>query len=184
MKKEKVLQNAMKKGKRELSVPDRADYFERMIDLADEFFGANRDPSQISVDRRVRKTLVRIHPRTMSERRTRRGPVAWGLVIPTTSEIMRRFLGREITERQLLTLTPLHERYTSLYLCSALVLPEFRKKGYAKRLILGAVRDIRRDHPIEVLFYWSFSGVGSKLAKAIARETGLPLIRRRRSPSA
>ena len=165
--------------------PGRSDdYFDRMIALADEFFGAKRDPSQISVDLNVRKALTRIHPRTMSERRTKRGPVAWGLIIPTTAELMEKFLEWEITERQLLSLTPLRGEFRALYLCSALVLPEFRRKRYAERLILKAVRDVRKDHPIEVLFYWSFSRVGSRLARAISRETGLPLRRRRRSPSA
>ena len=152
---------------------------QRMIRLADEFFGAKSDPSQISVNEKVMMALKRIHPSTMTERRTSRGPIAWGMVIPTTHGIMQQFLAKQITERQLLRLTRAGLKYDSLYLCSALVLPEFRRKGYAEELLCKAVREIRKDHPIESLFYWSFSAVGTKLAKAIGKETDLPLFRRK-----
>ena len=155
------------------------DNLERMIQLADEFFETKSDSSQISIDVKTIALLKNIHPSTMTERRTGKGPIAWAMVIPTTHDIMRRFVSKQITEYELLLLTPGGRKYDSLYLCSALVLPEFRKKGYAKRLIVRAVKDIRKDHPIEHLFYWGFSAVGAKLARAIAKEFRLHLHRRK-----
>ena len=152
--------------------------FEKMIALADEFFDVKNDPDQIAVTEEVISRLRRIHPATMGEVGEEGGPVAWMLVIPTTHALMEQFIRKEISERQLLDLTPLHARYEALYLCSALVLPEHRGKGLAKGLAIGAIRAIQRDHHIRELFYWGFSREGARLAESIAREAGLPLFNR------
>jgi GNAT superfamily N-acetyltransferase len=151
---------------------------ERMIALADEFFDARSDPEQILVNDDVMAKLRQIHPATMGEVREGDGPVAWMLVIPTSHEVMERFLRADINEGTLLAATHPGERYDALYLCSALVLPEFRGRGIARRLALDAVAAIRADHPITTLFYWAFSPEGKQLAESIGRETGLSLLAR------
>lgn len=151
------------------------DNLERMIRLADEFFEAKRDPDQISVNGEEREKLSRIHTATLTQETDRNGPIAWILVIPTTGRIMEQFVDRKISERELLEQTPVGEKYDALYLCSALVLPEYRGKGIARRLTTDAVRSIQRDHPIRELFYWSFSTEGTRLAKSVAGTLLLPL---------
>ena len=151
---------------------------ERMIQLAEEFFETRSDPEQISVTEESMERLRRIHPGTLSEERNDDGPIAWMLVIPTTREVMDRFVAGTINERELLYGTPLGATYEALYMCSALVLPEFRGQGIAKRLALQAVKSIQAQHPIRCLFYWAFSREGEKLAGSLAKETGLPLYRR------
>ena len=149
-----------------------------MIRLAEDFFATTEDPDQISITRTVTRRLHKIHPSTMTEKRTRKGPVAWILVIPTTRRIMEQFIAKKINERGLLDTTPLHAAYDSIYLCSALVLPEYRGKGLARSLMVKAVKSIRKDHPVHSLFYWEFSREGKKLAAAVARECSLPLSKR------
>ena len=149
-----------------------------MIQLADEIFSVKNDPTQIPVDENVMARLAQIHPATITQEATEDGPVAWMLAIPTTKEIMTRFIAKEINERELLDATPLNAVYDAVYLCSALVLPEYRRRGLATRLLIGAVESIRSDHPIEALFFWSFSEDGRKLSQAIAKKTGLPLFER------
>ena len=156
----------------------RQNNLQRMIRLADDFFGARKDPAQISVDRRQMQRLLKIHPRTMNQRSTKNGPIAWALVLPTTNEVMQAFIRKRITERELLFQTPIHVKYDTVYLSSALVLPEFRRKGYAQRLLVNAVRAIQKQHPITSLCYWGFSTAGRKLARAVANEVHLPLKRR------
>jgi len=151
------------------------DNLQRMIKLADEFFGMRNDPTQISVGESTTEKLKMIHPATMSEERTAEGPIAWILVIPTTRTVMEQFLTKQITERELLERTPIPASYDALYLCSALVLPEYREKGIARRLAASAIRSIQKDHPLRDLFYWGFSQEGRKLASALAAEFGLPL---------
>jgi GNAT superfamily N-acetyltransferase len=151
---------------------------EKMIKLADEFFQAKNDPMQISVDEETRSKLKKIHPRTMAEIRNKKGPIAWILVIPTTITLMHDFVDKTIHERELLERTPLRTKYEAIYLCSALVLPEHRGKGLAKRLVAKSIRSIRKEHPIKYLFYWAFSKEGRSLARFAAREFDLPLLSR------
>jgi hypothetical protein len=152
--------------------------FLRMMQLAEEFFGTRTDPTQISVDQKVRNKLKKIHPCTMTEKQTREGPIAWILIIPTTQKLMKQFIKNEINERELLKKTPLHIKYDAIYLCSALVLPEYRKKGIAKRLMCKAIKSIKREHPIDALFYWAFSTKGKKLAHSVAGKCKISLYKR------
>ena len=149
--------------------------FERMIQLADDVFASKTDANQLDISEEVLDHLRQIHPATVSGQEYGDGPVAWVLVIPTTHELMTRFLAREISERELYELTPLQKQYEALYLCSAMVLDEYRRKGIAKKLTLEAIESIRKDHPIKSLFVWTFSNEGKLGAEAVARITSLPL---------
>src|SRR6185295_2130947 len=110
--------------------------FERLIGLAEEVFAFRNDPDQLNINPAILERLQQIHPYTISQFEDTNGPVAWVLVIPTTEEIMHLFLREEITEKQLFEMTPLNTKYDALYLCSALVLEEYRRKGITMRLVL------------------------------------------------
>jgi predicted GNAT family acetyltransferase len=153
----------------------REDNLARMIRLAEGFFDTKSDPAQISISRKSMRKLRRIHPGCLKAKRDKNGPIAWVVVIPTTHELMNRFIRKKINEQQLLDQTPLRRKYDSLYLCSALVLPEHRGKGFARLLVSRAIKSIRRQHPIKQLFYWAFSAEGKGLAASVAREFNLPL---------
>jgi hypothetical protein len=150
----------------------------RMIQLADEVFGMKQDSAQISVNSKVISRLRKIHPHALTEKRTRKGPIAWILIFPTTKELMKQFIKKQINERDLLKKTPVGIKYDAVYLCSALVLPEYRRKGFAKRLMCKAIKSIRKQHPIKFLFYWEFSREGKKLAVSVAKEFSLPLYKK------
>jgi GNAT superfamily N-acetyltransferase len=152
--------------------------FDRMLRLAEEFFEAKNDPDQLNVTPEVLERLRKLHPATLSEELVEGGTVAWVLLIPTTTEVRDRFNAGAITESELLDATSADGAYDSIYLCSALVLPEYRHRGIARRLALAAIAAIRADHPIRSLFYWKFSHEGSRLAEFLASETGLPLFER------
>jgi predicted GNAT family acetyltransferase len=92
---------------------------------------------------------------------------------------MNQFLNHEINEKQLYELTEPSQEYEAIYLCSALVLEEYRNKGYAKEVTLHAIKEIRNDHPIKVLFYWPFTEGGMYAARSIAKELELPLLERK-----
>jgi hypothetical protein len=103
--------------------------FERMIQLAEEVFAIKNDPKQLDVNQEVIERLKRMHPATVSEYDDGNGPVAWVLLIPTTLDLMHRFLENKISEKELFDLTPPDTSYEALYLCSAMVLEEYRRKG-------------------------------------------------------
>ena len=151
---------------------------ERMIQLAEDVFAARTDPNQLDVNNRVIEHLQKIHPATMSEYDDGNGPVAWILGIPTTLELMNKFLEHKISEKELYELTPLNTKYEAVYLCSALVLEEYRGKGIAKKLAIEAIERIKKDHPIKALFVWAFSKEGEALAEKVAGITQLPLKKR------
>ncbi|MFV5697890.1 GNAT family N-acetyltransferase [Flavobacterium sp. ZT3R17] len=152
--------------------------FERMLQLADEVFAVKNDLNQLDVNQEILERLKKIHPATVSEYDDGNGPVAWILLIPTTLDLMNQFLDNKISEKQLFDQTPLDTKYEALYLCSALVLEEYRRKGIAKQLTLQAIENIRKDHPLKALFVWTFSKEGDLGAEALSRYTSLPLYKR------
>ena len=156
------------------------DNFERMIQLAEEFFDAKNDPDQLSINEEVIEQLRELHPSAVTEETDNNGPIAWMIIIPTTRKLMDQFIGGTINERELFAMTPRGASYEAVYLCSALVLPEHRRKGLAKRMVVNALAEIRQKHPVGTLFTWSFSAEGESLAEAVAKEAGLPLRKRER----
>jgi GNAT superfamily N-acetyltransferase len=152
--------------------------FERLVQLADEVFAVKSDPSQLDVNPEVLERLQQMHSATVSAFDDGNGPVAWVLLIPTTIDLMKRFLGNQITEKELFNLTPLNSVYDAIYLCSALVLEEYRRKGITKNLAMSAIEIIRKDNPLKAAFVWTFSPEGDLAAETIAKLAGLPLYKR------
>ena len=150
-----------------------------MIQLATEVFDVKNDPSQLDVDQHVIARLLRLHPSAVSEYNPGNGPVAWVLCIPTTIDLMHRFLNQEITEKELFDLTPEDAEYDALYLCSALVLPEYRQQGITKTLAAEAIEKIRARNPLKALFIRPFSREGILASESIARHANLPLYHRK-----
>jgi len=153
--------------------------YERLIALADEVFAVRKDPEQLDVNENVMEKLNEIHPATLSDKDFGEGPILWILLIPTTVALMNQFLNHEINEKQLYELTEPSQEYEAIYLCSALVLEEYRNKGYAKEVTLHAIKEIQKDHPIKALFYWPFTEGGMHAARSIAKELELPLLERK-----
>jgi hypothetical protein len=150
-----------------------------MLKLAEEVFDVRNDPSQLAITPGVIERLRQIHPMTLTEESTEEGPVAWMIVIPASEHIMKCFVDGEIDEQELYDRTLPGGCYDSIYLCSAMVLPEYRTGGLATRLVVNAVRAIGNDHPIRHLFYWSFTEEGDRLARAVSRLCNLPLLKRK-----
>lgn len=152
--------------------------FERLIKLADEVFAVKDDPSQLDVNQDVLERLHQMHTSTISEYNEGNGPVAWVLIFPTTLDLMNQFLENRISEKELFDLTPLETTYNAVYLCSALILEEYRRKGITKRLAIQAIGNMRKDHPLKALFVWAFSPEGDLAAETIAQLADLPLYKR------
>ena len=152
--------------------------YERMIQLSEEVFSSRTDPDQLNVNENVMDHLQLIHPDTISEYDDGNGPVCWILCIPTTLDLMNQFINKKISERELYELTPLNTNYEAIYLCSALLLEEFRGKGIAQTLGVRAIENIMTDHSIKALFFWSFSKEGEKLAEKVSALMSLPLFKR------
>lgn len=149
--------------------------FERMLQLADDVFSSKDDPEQLDVNESVLDGLAKIHAAAISEHDDGNGPVAWVLLFPTTRNLMNLFLEKKISEKQLFESTPLGISYDAIYLCSAMVLEEHRKKGIATKLAMDAIGKIKNDHPIKCLFVWAFTSEGHRLATDLANSLALPI---------
>ena len=154
------------------------DNYQRLIRLAEETFSMRTDPEQLQVDESVIRQLKEIHPFTMNESRDEQGPVAWLLVIPTSLELMDKFISGEINEGQLFEMTMPGKVYEALYFCSALVLEEHQRQGIASRLAIEAIQEIRKEHPLKALFVWALSEGGDRASELVAEKTGLKLYKR------
>lgn len=152
-----------------------SEHFRRMVALADEFFETKNDPEQLDVNEEVIEQLLSIHPFTLSQHEVGDGPVCWILLIPSSLQTMNDFLSGKISEKNVLEQALQTKKPEAIYLCSALVLPEFRNQGIAKRLTLEAIKAMRDSFPITILYAWPFSEEGSKLSELISKETQLPL---------
>jgi hypothetical protein len=153
--------------------------YERMIKLAQEVFDVKNDPEQLDINQEVIGKLKKLHPSTVLEYTNDNGPVAWVLLIPATRDLMNRFISGQINEKQLFDLVRPGRKYDALYLCSAMVLDEYRRKGITKKLVLDAIDDIMKLHSIKALFIWPFTDEGERAAESVARITGLPLYKRK-----
>jgi GNAT superfamily N-acetyltransferase len=149
--------------------------FERLIALADVVFDVKNDPGQLDVDQNVLARLEEIHPDCVSEYADENGPAAWILMIPCTEKVMEDFLADRISEKQLFEASLPGQEFEAIYLCSALVLEEYRRKGIARQLSLQAIDNIRKEFPIKTLFVWAFSGEGLACARRLSQESSLPL---------
>lgn len=152
--------------------------FERMLQLAEEVFASKNDPNQLDVNEEVMEQLQRIHPESIAEYDNGHGPICWIIQIPTTRQLMEQFLANEISEKELFELTPLNVPYQAVYLCSGMVLQEFRRKGIAKKLAFEALSKIRESHPIEAIFVWAFTQDGNIASESLAKISGLPLFKK------
>jgi len=154
--------------------------FDRLLALAEEVFDMRSDPEQLDVNPEVREKMMALHPACLNEFKNEDGPLIWLLAFPTTKELADRFIAGEISEKQLFDLTPLNVPYHSIYLCSALALPEARGTGKVTALALAAIEQMRNDHAIEELLVWPFTKEGDGLAEKLKARTGLNMRMRRR----
>jgi len=152
--------------------------YQRLIELANSVFETKNDPNQLDVDDTVIARLKAIHPNCISEWMEEEGPVCWILLFPTSNLLRDKFLNHKISEKELFEFTEIEKKFESIYLCSALVLEEYRKKGIAKQLTLTAIKNIQKEHTITSLFYWAFTEEGKYAAESIAKGLNLELFER------
>ena len=150
----------------------------RMLDLVDEVFESKSDPNQLSFTEEDMEHLQALHPACLNEHANEDGPYAWISIFPTSSDLANKFVGGKSTERELfdktLELNP--TQLNTVYLCSALVLPEFRKNMIAFTTTIQAIEGMKNNLPIHQLLVWPFSHEGEQLAKKIAKASQLPLL--------
>ena len=153
----------------------------RMYELIDDVFDTQNDSTQLRFSENDIEKLISLSPHTLQEAANEEGPYAWISVFPTSLDLMNQFVSEKINERQLFDLTNKEDNNEVVYLCSAIVLPEFRNQGLALKLTIQAIEALQLSYPIRVAPVWPFSDNGLRLAENAAEACGLSLRARTRN---
>ncbi len=102
-------------------------------------------------------------------------PIAWSIVLPTSRGSKTKFLNREITENQLFEDSINNQSFESLYIFAAIVLPNYRKRGFAKELARYQINYFKSTYKITDYFAWIFSPEGEKLIKSLESHNSIKI---------
>jgi hypothetical protein len=154
---------------------EKANY-QRLLELADQLFNTKSDPEQLDVNEAVINTLHQISPVLVYEHQIDQEAVAWVTLIPSNEALTEAFINGGLTEKTYFEKSVELKQFDTIYLCSAIVLEEFRHQGIVSQQCKKAIELMRQNHPIKQLAAWPFTTEGLECANSIARQVGLPLI--------
>jgi hypothetical protein len=136
-----------------------------------EFFGTEHEPAQIPADLATFDKLMRLSADTLGVNKDEDGRiVAWCMVVPTTTALMRSFLKREITERTLFDRTQAGDS-GALYVMAAYMLPAYRATTSPTALIWKTIAPFMEQDP--ALFYDAWTAAGARLGVLMKKRYAL-----------
>ncbi|EKD23999.1 MAG: hypothetical protein ACD_81C00131G0002 [uncultured bacterium] len=161
-------------------------YIEEVLKVGGEFFAQFNDPTEIKATRENYEKISSLHPSAYKFAVNEQGElIAWTVVIPTSKELANDFIERRITEQELLDKTEYSNTHDALYLFAAFTKPEYRGKGYVKKMTIAQVMEITENKPKETLvFAWTVSKEGEAAIVSVARDLGVVIKKRRKKEEA
>lgn len=150
--------------------------YQRLLQLVDELFNTKSDPDQLDVNEAVINTLQQISPVLVYEHQMAQEAVAWVTLIPSNETLTEAFINGSLTEKTYFEKSVELKQFDTIYLCSAIVLEEFRHQGIVSQHCKMAIENMCRHHSIKQLAAWPFTTEGLNCAKSIASKLELPLI--------
>lgn len=136
-----------------------------MMNIAEQFFGTEQDPEQIPITKESLKKLLKLDKNAFSYKKDGRGNIiGWIVLVPTNRKLAEDFINGEISEKELFDKTKPQKKYDALYLCSVIVMPKYRRKGYAINMAVNSLNNMALKKDV-LLFYWPFSKEGKLLAQ-------------------
>jgi GNAT superfamily N-acetyltransferase len=152
--------------------------FKKVLKLSEDFFGSTTDPDQMPINQESANKLYSIDKDTVVYKfDSDNNPVAWIVTVPTSINTMNKFIHKEITERELLDIAVEEKSFESLYLCGVFVLPEVRRKGFAKELVKESIEKLSKGNKL-TLYSWAYSDEGKMLIENLENNSGLSIILR------
>ena len=147
-----------------------------MNTVAESIFGTAKDPEQMSISMDSWDKLQALNENcVLYEQNDGGNLISWIVVMPTTKDLMHKFLNKEINEQQLLDQTKAQDKYSALYLCSGITLPDYRRQGHALKLFLDVIKRMPLTGDYQ-LFAWPTTPEGKKLADRIFQEIGKTIL--------
>ena len=157
----------------------------KVADLAEEYFKTEESEDQIKVSDENRDWIIENIPECLNILSIGEKALGFTLILPCTQNTMKLFTTKKINEKVLFEKIKKEINYNNfetIYLCSAFIIPEYRKKGLALMSFKKSIEKIiklQKRNKKPILFYWPFSTEGENLAKKVAKTTGLVLLARK-----
>jgi len=156
--------------------PDK-ELMNTLVVATDEIFHTESDDTQIPASQESREKFFALDSHCLAVDVDDAGePRGHVLLIPTQRALVERFLKSEITEKEMFDLTQKSDSYDALYLCSALTMPKYRRRGVALNLLTTTVEKFTSRYPIDLIFAWPYSDEGMKLGRALEASTGRKVV--------
>ncbi len=147
--------------------------------LAEQYFKMETSPDQIPATLRNVKWTNKNIPDCANAIKDNNKIVGFTFIIPSTKRLMEDFISKRITENQMFEQIKKKVNYgnfEAIYLCSAFIKPEYRKKGMAFEAFIKSIKKITCKRKVKpILFYWKFTEEGEGLSKKIAKKLGLKI---------
>ncbi|OGG55354.1 hypothetical protein A3D62_02270 [Candidatus Kaiserbacteria bacterium RIFCSPHIGHO2_02_FULL_49_11] len=149
---------------------------QNLLQFVEPFFQTESDPNQIPTTTEAYRKILSLDPHSVALRADQSGRiVSYAAVLPTTNELMNKFLNHEITEREMFEATQLQAIPESLYLMAIAVAKDFKGKGD----VFGMMRDIithfkDRNQDLK-LFVWEFSEEGKRFVSLLEKRYDLSI---------
>jgi len=142
------------------------------------YFKNNIDSNQWVSDFKTNNKIIKTFKYSLIIFKDEELIIGYSLVIPSNKKLMIDFLTNKINETQLIKSNLKNVNllnFQTLYLCAAIILPEYRNQGYAKKGVLKSINYYKKSNKNIVLFSWSYSKSGNQLLQAISNTVKLPL---------
>ena len=113
--------------------------------LAEDYFGMDDDPSQMKATDESRKWVMSKGKFYNNIIRDGKDIIGFTFMLPTTTNLMNLFIENKITESELfenIKNLGIEEKPEAIYLCSAFIKPEYRRKGYVTNAYVKAINKI------------------------------------------
>ena len=149
-----------------------------LYSFVEPFFQTESDPTQIPASSETYRRLLSIDSHCIAIRADKNDKiVSYAAVLPTTNELMTKFLKHEINEREMFNATTSSLVPESLYLMAIAVAKEYRGKGDVFGMMKEIIDHFKKLNQKINVFVWEFSEEGERFVSILEKRYGLSIDR-------
>jgi hypothetical protein len=148
--------------------------------ISEIYFQTQNDSTQISTSTETRDWILTHAQNYLNVVKEENKIIGYSFLLPCSLSLMDEFLTERIDESTLFfrirEASDLIENPQALYLCASVIIEKYQRKGIATEAFVKMIQSlIRQNAQKPILFCWEYSQAGGKLARKIAKITGLEL---------
>jgi len=128
---------------------------------ADKIFDMSNDPNQMDLED-ASFEITKLFPYAWTVIKDDNRIVGYTYILPTTNNLMKKFVSEEITEKQMSQIINTEIRYNNcdaIYLAGAFFIEEYQNKGLAIRSTIDTIRHMDKERGLKIkdLYIWPFT---------------------------